>query len=244
MTQTGNSHETLFKPHMNINPLVEANSKVDTAVEEPKNDDDAVYSKPDPEVVKSKSMNKRIKTENITAVVNEFFDEEEPPHGELPDLPPAELTAIDETKEDSKEDIKEDTKESDKPDDNTPNNNATDTEPLITRDSESSTTQNIVSVDEDKAIDINPSSTSKDAPANENIKAEEDTTAEIHTTMVNEEQTLIAEQEIVATITNEEEAEGEVKGDADNVPLIDVKKSTTKTPSSPGKFGLRVNLYK
>ena len=239
MTQTGSNHEALFKPHMNVNPLVEASSKADTT-EEPKNDIDALNSKPDPEVVKSK-LTKKIEgeTENITAVVNEFFDEEEPPRGdsELPDPPPAELTTIDETKEDTNEDTN----------DNVPNNNATNMEPLITKDSESSTTQkeNIVSVDEDKPTDIQPSPTTRDAPVSENIKAEEDDTAEIHTTTVNEEQTLVTEQEMITTITNEEEAEGEVKGmngDADDIPLIDVKKSTTKTPSSPGKFGLRVKF--
>ena len=241
MTQTGSNQEALFKPHMNLNPLVETSSKAGSA-EEPKNDVDALNSKDDPEVVKSKKTKKaKGETENVMAVVNEFFDEEEPPRGdgELPDPPPVELTTIDETKED--------TNERNEPDDNTTDNNGTDMEPPITNNGENGTTQNpkIVSVDEDKATDMQPSPTSKDAPVSENIKAEE-AIDEIHTTTVNEEQTLVTEQEVVITVTNEEDAEeGEVKGtngDADNVPLIDVKKSTTKTPSSPGKFGLRVKL--
>ena len=250
MTQTGSNQEALFKPHMNLNPLVEESSKAGS--EEPKNDVDALNSKADPEVAKSKKTKKtKGETENVTAVVNEFFDEEEPPRGdgELPDLPPVELTTIDE--------IKDDTNERNEPDDNTPDNNDNtpdnndkDTEPLITNDGENGTTQkpNIVSVDEDKATDMQPSPTSEDAPVSENVKAEEviDNTAEVHTTTVNEEQTIVSEQEMVTTVTNEEDGkEGEVKGmngDADNLPLIDVKKSTTKTPSSPGKFGLRVKL--
>lgn len=230
MTQTGNQ-EALFKPHMNINPLVEASSKAGSA-DEPKNDVDELNSKADPEVVSKKMKKTKGETENVTAVVNEFFDEEEPPRGdgELPDLPPVELTTIDETKEEPATD-----------------NNATDMEPLITNDGENGTTQipKTISVDEDKVTDMQSSPTSKDAPVSENEEAIDDT-AEIHTTTVNEEQILVTEQEMVTTLTNEEDAEeGEVKGtneDADNIPLIDVKKSTIKTPSSPGKFGLRVKL--
>lgn len=260
ITSTSSIHDTnvtLFKPNMNVNPLVEENGKTG-AEEEPKVDVEAMYAKPDPEVVKSKSLKQtQAKTENITAVVNEFFDEEEPRRddrkeleeepgrdeeerdGELANPPPVDLTA-----NDTKEGIN---KNDDTPDDNnTPDN--TDMEPLITKD-ESSTTQkeNIVSVDEpmtdeDKAVDVQPSPTTEDAPPTENDKAEEDVT--VQTSTVNEEQTIVTEQETVSTATDEEpkgEAKG-IDGDADNVPLIDIKKSTTKTPSSPGKYGLRVNF--
>ena len=284
ITQTGstsNTNVSLFKPNMNINPLVEENGKTGVE-EEPKTDVEEMYAKPDPEVVKSKSM--KAKTENITAVVNEFFDEqehsrddreeleeepgrdeeepgrdeeepgrdEEERDGELPSSSPADLTANDNSKEGiNKNDELNNTPDNDSnntPDDinnNTPDN--TDKEPLITKD-ESSTIQkeNVVSVDEDKAIsdedvdaDVQLSPTTEDAPVTE---AEEDVT--IQTSRVNEEQTFVTEQETVTTAIDEE-PKGQAKdinGDADNVPLIGIKKSTTKTPSSPGKFGLRVNF--
>ena len=247
ITRTGGSHETLFKPHININPLVETSSKADT-VEEVKADDNEVNGKPNPEVVKSKLIKEmNTKTENITAVVNEFFDEEEPQgDGELPDLP-ANLTSIDET-----------TEKSDEPNDGMPDDNTTDMEPLITKDDESDTAQaeNFVSMDEDKAIDTQPSPIIKDAPqpspiikdapVSDSVRAEEDDTVETDTATVSEEQTIVTEQELVTTVRNEEEANDEVEvinEDADNVPLIDEKKSSTKTPpSSPGKFGLKVKL--
>ena len=283
ITQTGGTHETLFKPHMNINPLVETSSKADTA----KADHNEVNGKPNPEVVKSKSIKEmNTRAENITAVVNEFFDEEEPQgDGELPDPHPANLTSIDKAKEDINQ--------SDEPNDSAPDENTSDMEPLITKDGESSTTQseNIISIDEDKAIDTQPSPIIKDAPVSDNVRVEEDDTVETHTATLNVEQTIVTEQEIVTTETNEEEDNDEVKGivttetskeeandevmgivttetseeeandevkgivttetneeeandevieDADNVPLIDVKKSSIKTPSSPGKFGLKV----
>lgn len=240
ITQKGDSHETnvaLFKPNMNLNPLVEETSKTD-AEEKPKDDASELYSRPDPEVVKAKTM-KRLeesKTENVTAVVNEFFDEEEPKgDGELPNPSPAELTASD------------DTNKSDKSKDNVPNDsipdNTTNMEP---KDDKSGTTQkNIVLVGrdeaEDEAIDVQLSPTSKDVPASEEIKAEDDTTAEAP--IVSEEQTHITEQETVTAVTNEEEGKEEAKdeNDDDNLPLIDNKKSATKIPSSSsGKFGLKV----
>lgn len=241
ITQTATTQETPFKPHMNINPLAEENSKTD-AEEEPKVDVDALYSKPDPEVVRSKSTKKmEAKTENVTAVVNEYFDEEEPEgNDKLPSLPPVEPVTGDDTKEDIK--------------DNTPDENTADMEPLIKIEDESAATQKEkpASVDEDKAvdkdeaIDVQPSPTIENVPAHEDTIVKEDVTAETHTNMVDEEQTLVTEQENVTTVTHDEEAEGEAKGideNADNIPLIDVKKSETKRPLSAGKFGLKVNTY-
>lgn len=253
ISQTSNTHESLFKPNMNVNPLVEASSKTDVE-DEPKIDVNALYAKPDPEVVQSKTM-KRMEADdrNVTAVVNEFFDEEEPNRdGKLPNPPPVESTATDDTKED--------VNTSDEPNDHTPDNNTTnvepnttDTEPLVKIDDDESVTtqkQNTVptdddkaTIDKDKAIDVQTSPTSKDAPENEGTKAEEDAIAKVQMATVKEEPAVVTEEEKV-TLINEEEAEGEtmgMSGDADNLPLVDIKKSATKTPSSPGKFGLRVN---
>ena len=214
---------------MNVNPLAETqpDSKAD-AEDEPK-DVDALYSKPDPEVVKSKKLNKtKAKSENATAVVNEFFDEEEPDGDDKsPTPPPVEPMTIEDTNEETN---------NDKP----TGNNTTDVEPLVQIE-DATQKESIVSVDEDKAAeDIQPSPTTKTAPANEN----EDDTTEAHTNKVNEEQMLVTEQEEV--LTNNKEVEGEatgIKEDADNIPLIDIKRSATKNrPSSPGKYGLKVKL--
>jgi len=254
ITQTGgDTQETLFKPNMNVNPLLEDGSKADV---EAKVDVDALYAKPDPEVVKTKTMQRmEAKTEDVTAVVNEFFDEEEPEGDDkLPNPPPMELMTADETKEnidETKENIdetKENIDESDKPNDNVPDDiNTTDLEPLIKIDDKIVPTQREIDpIDEDKAADVEPSANNENALVSE-ITVKKDITTEINTTLVNEEQTLVIEQEIVTIETNEKETEGETEGvkeDADNIPLIDIKKSATKTPSSPGKFGLRVSFYK
>lgn len=232
ITQTDDTQETLFKPNMNLNPLVEDGIKTDV---EPKTDIDALYTKPNPEVIKKK---KEAKTEDVTAVVNEFFDEEEPEGDDkLPNPPPMELKTADDTKEDINE--------SDKPNDNIPDDiNTTDMELFIKKDDEIVPTQKekIDPIDKDKAVGVEPSTSNENSLVNE-VTVKEDIRAETHTTMVNEEQTLVTEQEMVTIETNEKEAEGEtegIMGDADNVPLIDIKKSATKTP---GKFGLKVSFY-
>lgn len=219
ITQT--VHVELFKPNMNVNPLVDSSSKTD-GEEEPTIDVDALYAKPDPEVVKRKSMKKTEANENVTAVVNEYFDEEEPQgDDEPPNPPPEESMTTDDTKEDNnKNDIS--------------NDNTTDMEPLV-KSNKNTPVQKV----EDEVADVKPSRNNDSA--NEDKTAGEDDTAEIQATIVNEEQTVVTEQETVATETTEKEGE-DINGDEDNVPLIDVKKSATEYPTSPGKFGLKVNL--
>lgn len=241
----------LFKPNININPLLETGSG--TNLEETKNTD-SLYAQPDPEIVKKKSekrMASKGDSDNATtAIVNEFFDEEDPDDGvEVPpkmynddDANINDKTNDDETDKPSNETNKPSdatNKLSDKKDDTTDTQTPINDDTAATEDKATEETVKPPPTDTNEVIMTDEAE--KEASAMQKETATDQPSKESDQTSKEPEQTGTEDQTTTTTDEQPDEEDNTVISTAANTPLIKVAQS--KPPSSPGKYGLKVRHY-
>ena len=232
---------TLFKPNININPLLETGSG--TNLEEEIKNTDSLYAQPDPEVVKRKSqkrMESKGDTDNVTAVVNEFFDEEEPDDGI--EVPPRMYDNDDKPNDDESNkpsDEKDDAKATDI---QTPiNDNIPATEDKATEEAKSSPTDEVAPTDE---AEKEASATQQETATDQASKEPDQASNEPDQTGTEKDQTSAEKDQTTNTAdkpSEEPDEDDTAISTAANTPLIKVAQS--KPPASPGKFGLKVGHH-
>ena len=221
----------LFKPNVNINPLLETGSG--TNLEEDTKNIDSLYARPDPEIVKKKSQKRmESKDDPVTAVVNEFFDEEQPE--DSIEVPPRTYDDDDDIKVEEKPNGDENSK----PKDDTGDNDKT-TVTQAPADDDIAATEDETTEDTTHPPPPTDTVPTDEAETQQEIATDEGS-KELEQTGTEEDHTKTKTTADEASEEPDEEESTEISTPA-NTPLIKVAQS--KPPSSPGKYGLKVRHH-